>query len=145
MVIDPGEPYGTPTTDLDWNEYQSTAAEYAVSKGLNRHWPLGGPEVEADVGHKIQVRWTKHETGRLIVHNRDRDDQCFVLVTGESPVFQLRGWCWGREAKDDAHWNDKARCPAFFVSQDKLRPITVQRHGIGVLAAGGERVSEDAS
>lgn len=75
-----------------------------------------------DVG-PFQVRTTARMNGSLIVHERDPDDAPFVLVTGRVPRFVLRGWLYGREAKDSRWWRTDTGRPAYFVPQSALRPI----------------------
>ena len=49
---------------------------------------------EADVGANVEVKWTKHATGHLIIQNRPnpRPNDVAILVTGFSPVYVLLGW-----------------------------------------------------
>jgi hypothetical protein len=57
------------------------------------------PEIDnahdtADVGENIEVKWTKHTNGHLILQNRGpgRPNDVAILVTGFSPVYILLGW-----------------------------------------------------
>jgi hypothetical protein len=120
------EQHGTPTTDLWGVDIEACIAEMLVSLTVNASWRpfLAVPgEIQADVGSSIQVRHTKHDHGCLIVYDHDRDDQQFVLVTGLGLEQKIVGWIHGVDAKKPEHWKASARCPAFFVSQEFLRPI----------------------
>jgi hypothetical protein len=98
-------------------------AEAAVGRLTNRYWhgSVNAAKHEPDVGHQIQVRWTHHERGRLIVLPRDPDDQYYFLVTGNPPLYNVIGWIRGQDAKRE-EWIDApaGRPPAYFVPQSAL-------------------------
>ena len=109
-------------------DIESAAAEAVVAKYLNCYWSPGGVQATADVGESVQVRWSSREGARLILHEKDNDDQAFVLVTGALPRFELHGWVYGREAKAPGLWEDPGTGrPAFFVAQKYLKPMTELR------------------
>jgi len=57
-----------------------------------------------DVG-PIEVRGTRWQTGRLLLHPNDPDHSPFLLIRGHRhPTYQLIGWCFGREGKQKAYW-----------------------------------------
>ena len=82
----------------------------------------------ADVGPSIEVKWTKYDTGHLIVSDHDRINDIAVLVTGRSPVYLIAGWipvAWAKKAKyfnplDSNYW----------VNQRDLLPIADLRKSI---------------
>lgn len=121
--------YGAPI-DEGWQIHiEGAAGEQAFAKWSNRYWSgnLGNLRA-ADVGSKVQVRTTRHATGRLILHpddEKDPPDDVFVLLTGAAPTFCIRGWIYGRDGKTDAYWTDPTgkNRPAFFVPQSALRPM----------------------
>ncbi len=106
-------------------DIEGACAEMAVAKMLNEYWwSIGGPKrVPCDVGHGREVRQTPHESGRLIVYEKDIDHHVFFLVTGVIPEFRVVGWLVGAEAKKKKFFDKKAAIPAFFVPQRELHPM----------------------
>lgn len=49
-------------------------------------------KTQADVGVNIEVKWTRYESGHLIVYPNDRVTDVAVLVVGKSPRYYIRGW-----------------------------------------------------
>lgn len=106
-------------------------AEMAVAKYLGKWWfPFYDDpfSIEADVGSKWQVRSQEDRSDRepfLVVRERDRDDQAFLLVSYAIPRFRLHGWCWGREAKQDDYAQPASggKPPCWFVPAPALRPM----------------------
>jgi hypothetical protein len=76
---------------------------------------------DADLGTKCQVRCRPRHDWDLHVHDIDKDDEWFVLVTGWPPRFAIRGYIQGAEAKRIGWWGDRGTGFAFWVPQDKLR------------------------
>jgi hypothetical protein len=80
-----------------WQKAEGAGAETAVA---NYFGDYGfEPKVntfndEPDVGENIEVKWTKHANGHLILQNRGpgRPNDVAILVTGWSPVYILLGW-----------------------------------------------------
>lgn len=109
-------------------DIEAAAAEAVVAKYLNLYWNPGGMNAPADVGDKVQVRWSHRPDARLIVHVKDHTDQPFVLVTGQLPHFTLVGWMVGRDAQQECYWVDPGTGrPAFFVPQSDLRVMPLLR------------------
>jgi hypothetical protein len=83
--------------ELVWQEAEAAAAEMAVA---NYYGDFGfTPAIDnahdtADVGDNIEVKFTKHANGHLIIQNRGagRPNDVAVLVSGMSPVYLLLGW-----------------------------------------------------
>jgi hypothetical protein len=79
---------------------------------------------EGDVAG-VGVRWTRHATGRLIVHPDDPDDRLMLLATGWPPQMTLHGVMWARDAKRPEWWDDgQPGRFAYFVPQSALVDIT---------------------
>ena len=90
---------------------------------------------EADVGSRIEVKWTKYDSGALIIGDTDRNSDIAVLVTGKSPVYEIRGWIPVAIAKDQ-RWRRRDN-PTFWVEQYNLHPIENLRrssHGDAALS-----------
>lgn len=99
--------------------------EYVVSLGMG--WPWDGPgRLRAPDVNGVDVRTSSRADGALIVHPRDPSDRAFILVTASPDplTYHLRGWVWGREAKQRAYWADPAGGrAAYFVPQTALHPL----------------------
>lgn len=107
------------------NDITAACAEVACAKGLKRYWggPVGnfkGP----DVG-KYQVRYTDRVDGCLIIRTNDDDLSFFILVTGNIPQFNIRGYIQASVAKGNSIWlqDPNERPEAWFVPQSELTPI----------------------
>jgi hypothetical protein len=80
-----------------WQKAEAAGAETAVANYFGDYGFV--PKVntfndEPDVGENIEVKWTKHANGHLILQNRGpgRPNDVAILVTGWSPVYILLGW-----------------------------------------------------
>lgn len=103
-------------------DVEAAGAELAVAKALGVHWTgLDGPDKDVGDVAGAQVRHSRRQDASLILHERDADDDRFVLVTGALPDMTVRGWCWGREGKRPHHWRTSVPRPAYFVPQSALR------------------------
>ncbi len=83
--------------ELVWQEAEAACAETAVANYFGDYAfvpKIPNVHEEADVGENIEVKWTKHANGHLILQNRGpgRPNDVAVLVTGWSPVYILLGW-----------------------------------------------------
>ncbi len=124
LMMGRSEPSGSPTDP--WRvDIEGAAAEYVVSKYTGLVWHTQVKRISqlpGDVGH-LQVRQTRHEMGCLILNRRDHDEAPFMLVTGTFPHFQIQGWIYAGEGKQDQYWRtENVRTPAYFVPQGKLSP-----------------------
>jgi len=108
-------------------------AEKAVAKFLRQPWdgsfkPL--PEwmrwrVEGhDVG-PFEVRATDWRYGRLLMQPDDPPFSPFLLViAADRPLFQMIGWIFGREGKEDMWlWDAGYGFPCYYVPRHVLRPV----------------------
>jgi hypothetical protein len=104
---------------------EGACGELAVAKCRDIFW--GGALNSfkaADLGVRVQVRTRLEHSHQLIVRRDDADDHAFIHVTGTAPNFRVKGWMWGREAKQPeylaTHGN---REEAYFVPDNALRPM----------------------
>lgn len=93
-------------------DFQARSAEYAVSVATKL--PVRAYVnnfAGADVGDHIQVKWTEHAGGWLVLkkgfdkHNRRHRHQPHVLVTGMFPRFVIRGWAHPEEVCTELNWD----------------------------------------
>lgn len=89
---------------LNYHEMITEKAEgYGAQIAVANHFgdyaykPKLDPEMtEADVGTNIEVKYTHHTNGHLIIQDRykhpDRLKDVAILVIGKSPVYYLVGW-----------------------------------------------------
>ncbi len=74
-----------------------------------------------DVGPDFEVRATRIPDGCLIVRGNDADDRRYVLVTGDAPEVEIRGWLLGADAKKVGDLrNPNSHREAWFVPQERL-------------------------
>ncbi len=116
-------------SDVDgsgWSKHiEGACGECALAKALNQHW---NPSVNTfkrggDVGN-IQVRTRSKQNYDLIVRSDDSSDDTFVLVTGCSPRYEIRGWIYGKDAKRDEYVKAYGGRPsAWFVPVEKLKDM----------------------
>ena len=83
--------------ELIWQHAEGCGAEMAVANYFGDYGfvpKTDNAHEEADVGANIEVKWTKHANGHLILQNRGegRPNDVAILVTGWSPVYVLLGW-----------------------------------------------------
>ena len=104
------------------NEVEGAIAEFAWSKLKQKPW-TGMSGVKApDGADGVEIRWTHHEDGGLIIYpDRDSDDSWFVLAKGNtySGEFRFVGWLKGSDAKRLAH----RRSWGWLVSPDLLNDM----------------------
>ena len=92
------------------NTLNGTAAEAVVAQYLNEEWNALAKDhtvFESDVGADIQVRWTHHIQGGLIIRPNDirkHPSHRFVLVRGRMPDFRIEGFVVGHEAMEKKWW-----------------------------------------
>lgn len=103
---------------------ESICAEMVVAKyfGLTDFDPADSEfKKTADVGSRIEVKWTKYDAGALIIGDSDRNTDIAVLVTGTSPTYSIKGWIPVSIAKNQ-RWRRRDQ-PTFWVEQYNLHPI----------------------
>lgn len=103
-------------------DVEAAGAEVAVAKYLGVYWaPTFGSNV-VDINPNIDVKFTKHLTGRLLVYPEADPDRRYVLVTGAMPTYNIIGWIDGHDAKVDEFLDqpDRRRPPLYCVPQERL-------------------------
>jgi hypothetical protein len=109
-------------------DIEGAMAEYAVAKWLNLPWTGSietGDFKDADAGDNVQVRFTFHAGGGLLLYPKDRDAHLYVLTTGAYGTYQLLGWMQGSAGKVQMYLDHgKAKgLNAYLVPQSDLRPM----------------------
>lgn len=118
-----------------WNEHiEGAAAELAVAKLYSVYWDGSVSTFKkADLGVRVQVRSTQLGDGKLIVRDKDPDDDIYILVTGRVPTFHIRGGIPGDHAKIQKYiFNPsgvKSGKPAYFVPPKDLY-LSIQDLGL---------------
>lgn len=124
---------------------ESICAEIVVARyfGLADFDPADSQfKKTADVGSRIEVKWTKYDAGALIIGDSDRNTDIAVLVTGTSPVYSIKGWIPVAIAKNQ-RWRRRDQ-PTFWVDQYNLHPIENLRrssHGEAALPVSSREKS----
>lgn len=118
------EPYGwSSKMDPLATDIRSCLAEMAVAKAYGRYWVPATSEfreLAADVGEDIHVRSTTHQSGRLILHDRDKHGW-YCLVLDSLPAYVIAGWIHSDVGIDKRFWTDPGTGrPAYFIPQSAL-------------------------
>lgn len=119
--------HGFDRSDFWQLDLEGLLAEAAVAKSLGVYYAPVTGALDTDLGdviYGLQVRSTKYETGSLLCHKTDSDDDAFVLVTGSCGSYLIRGYIRGRDAKNPAYSKTYKGRTAFWVPQSALTPIT---------------------
>ena len=81
------------------NEIEGALAELAWCKMRGRFWS-GMSGIKATDAGKVEIRWTRHESGGLIYYpDRDKDTSTFILAKGWAPRYEFVGYLTGAEAR----------------------------------------------
>lgn len=99
--------------------------ELAVAHALGVAWQpdIGGNDHGRGDVCGYQVRATARPDGPLVIRDRDAARDVFVLVTGEPPRLELRGWLYGAEACEiGVRRAPNGGPPALFVAGTDLHP-----------------------
>lgn len=118
--------YGAKDTEAWQRSIEGAMGECALAKHLDHFWSKGLPG-DTDVGPH-DVRQTHHANGKLIVHPSDDDNRRFYLVTGLLGKYNIHGYMYGRQAKQQKYWSDPQGTNrfAYFVPQLDLIQDNVQ-------------------
>lgn len=110
-----------------WNMHvEGALAEYAVAKYFGVFWNGSIGNYNASDVDSMQVRQTHHKTGRLILHDDDKDEDIFILVIGNNGVYRIAGWCYGWFGKTIEFLDEPVKGrPAYFVPQKRLESVGV--------------------
>ena len=119
--------HGFDRHDERWQiDVEGVLTEAAAAKALGLPYSPTVGELDTsvgDIGPTLQVRGTKYPKGSLLMHDKDVDDHSYILVTGRYGVYDVRGWIYGREGKHKPFWKDYKGRGAYWVPQEKLRPM----------------------
>jgi hypothetical protein len=75
------------------------AAELAFAKSMGWDDWTWDEESEEGMVRGYRVQWSPFPDAGLVVHDEGDEDARYVLVTGEPPTFEIRGWITVGEAK----------------------------------------------
>jgi len=108
---------------------EGACGELAVAKVRGVYFSGGVDTFSApDVGKNVQVRTRRKHSYELIVRKTDNPNHYYVLVTGQAPLYCVRGWIQGKDAMNERflanhgdHWN-----AAYFVPANELKPMKVK-------------------
>lgn len=110
-----------------WQQHiEGACGEMAFAKGLGRYWSgsVNTFKDGGDVG-AVQIRTRSRDDYDLIVRARDRDEDYFVLVVGQCPVYRIVGYILGGDAKRPEWSRDRGgHGQAFFVPQRSLKALS---------------------
>lgn len=120
------------------SDIEGALAEEVVAKLKGWYW--GGTLMNfngADIGDKIQVRWTGWKNGCLILREKDRrecPDHIFYLVRGRMPTYEVVGKIRGAAAMCPEFWTvpgheEKRKTPYWKVPGERLFPENSQTKG----------------
>ena len=107
-------------------DVEGLLAEAAAAKALNLPYSptVGRLDTQGgDIGRGLQIRSTKYSTGSLLVHDRDPEDDIFILVTGIYGIYDIRGWIKAIHAKQQDWWRVYKGRGAYWVGQEFLQPM----------------------
>lgn len=104
---------------------EGACGEMAFAKALGRYWSgsVNTFKQGGDVGD-VQIRTRSRTNYDLIVRDRDRNEDYFVLVVGTCPTYTIVGYIQGAAAKQE-HWksNHGGHGTAYFIPQADLQPL----------------------
>ena len=116
-------------------DLMSCMAEMAAAKGLGLYWSGVEGINSPDVG-EYEVRSTTKLNGKLIIGEKDKDDQKVMLVTCDPPNFNLVGWMIAGKVKLRNDWifkSERGRC--WMAPQSALEKVDAakieQASGVG--------------
>jgi hypothetical protein len=106
--------------DRSATDFISCMAELAAAKGLNLYWSGVAGIGSNDVG-PYEVRSTHHQNGKLVIYEKDRNDQDIVLVICNPPEFNVVGYINAKEGKKDSYKYTSPRGWCWMVPQGRLQ------------------------
>lgn len=116
---------GIKTETWSWH-VEGTCGEMAAAKLLGIYWqPIVGDHDADDVG-PYQVRTnTTRKTANTLLRPIDKPDRVFISVLSRAPEFEVIGWLWGAEGKQQRylHGGDPDYDPIFLVPRCVLHPL----------------------
>ena len=122
--------YGCPP-DKAWDfNIEGACGEMAAAVALGIEWvpTINTYQARPDLGEGVEVKTTTANR-RLLIRPNMKDSRTVVLVVGRSPIFNVVGFINVQEAKRIGKIEAPAnRPPAYFVTQQQLRPIEEWHH-----------------
>lgn len=104
---------------------EGACGECAVAKALGLYWNGSINTFKADDIPGAQIRTRSRHDWQLYVRPHESNQAAWILVTGRCPNYQIHGWLYGHEAKQEQWLCDHGgRPPAYFVPNSELRLIT---------------------
>jgi hypothetical protein len=102
---------------------ESITAELIVARyfGLDYDARQNNGKHHADVGQGLEIKWTKYESGHLIIYPNDRDNDVAIMVVGKSPTYRIAGWIPVQFAKR-AKYKHRSQ-DSWWIEQHNLFPI----------------------
>ena len=103
---------------------ESLAAEVVVARYFSLPYSIDEScyKIKADCGKGLEVRWTRYDSGQLIIYPHDREDDVAVLVTGRSGKgFVIAGWMPVKVARKSRYKHGSQE--SWWIPQDRLSPI----------------------
>lgn len=100
--------------------------ELAFARALNLFWQRDTEGWKGNDVSGYQVRTSTRSTGSLIIRDRDRKDDVYVLVTGSNDKYIVRGWMYGHEAPKVGWYGARGKSakPAYWIKQESLNNIS---------------------
>lgn len=99
----------------------SLPAELAVALRTDQPWHRGDRAL-CDVGKRTEVRHTNRGS-HLLLYRYDHDARFYVLVTGNSPYYQLEGWIDGRDGRVSEFRGRENSFESWWVPARALNPM----------------------
>ena len=106
-------------------DIEGACGEMVIAKLFGIYWSGDFGNIKADDVGRLQVRTTGHSDGHLLLHEWDKDDRPYILVTGSAPTFKVVGWIMAADGKRQEWWkNPSGKKASFWVPQAALRPMS---------------------
>lgn len=102
---------------------EGACGECCVAKFLGRYWDGSVDTFKSipDLGN-VEIRTRSKHRYDLLIRKDDDPDKVYILVTGRTPNFWVRGWLRGIDAQREEWWNNHGnREWAWFVPVSALR------------------------
>jgi hypothetical protein len=120
--------YGGGNEVKQWGyEIEACAAEALVAKWLGVYWfaVSQSPTVLPGDAGQVEVRHTAHKNGHLMLYPSDKENSRFVLVAGNIPDLEIKGWIVAKEGMKTCYYRTKAKdgvvCDGWWVPQNILK------------------------
>lgn len=123
---------GIDAKGMGWvRDIEGACAELAVAKATNRFYDFSQRRFRGQGGDvdAWQVRHTVEDEGHLILREHDDRNAYYMLVTGHSGTYTIRGYLLGEDGRKDEWKRDpggRGR-PCWFIPQSALLVLTWRR------------------